>query len=281
MNHSSFRIYLLIGLALLGIAWSPLAAQTIPSSYLAAEREIRVHDQLLTQLADSLENWLAGRQKHRELSSEITRLSKSLAPYRKLPAQTAQEVLRREREMVSQIQTFSEREDPDAEGQRALFLALSQYTEARSLKLLRWRQDTLHQLLSLDLSKEQHAYYRWEAVWVPMWLEEAELTRKLQQGFLESKTGSRQKQEVLQALLRLRLRADNTACPEAHRALDAKLKERLTVLARTAEQLLRLEAQKSSGTVTRVRRLSRQLSELTEQFQSTRLDTLQSLTPAG
>ena len=281
MSHAPYSIFIFLVLALFGSACSPLAAQSRPSSYLAGEREIRLHDRLLTHLADSLENWLAGRQKHSQLSAELTKASQSLKSYQKLPSQTGKEVLKSELEVVGRIRAFSEQEEPDAEGQRTLFLALGRHTEARSLRLLQWRRDTLHQLLSLDLTKEQHAYYRWEAIWVPMWIEEAELTRKLQESFLEPKTESQQKKEVLQALLRLRLRAENTACPESHRALDAKLKERLTVLARTAEQLLRLEQQKSNGAVTRVRRLSRQLSELTEQFQSGRLETLRALTPSG
>ena len=77
--------------------------------------------------------------------------------------------------------------------------------------------------------------------------------------------------------LAVRALAENIACPSNLETLDATATERLTLLTRTAEQLLRLEKRSSSGALTRVRRLSRQLSEITAKFQADRLKTLASV----
>jgi hypothetical protein len=261
-------------LTLIGLT-EPCLAQT-PSypEFLSAEREVYAHEESLSTVAESLEEWLAGRQKKAELAGHLTSARKSLTPYRKIPKKYSGPLLQSELGILDRINEFSRSEEPDGEGQRRLFLGLSEFNEKRSLTLLEWRQAQAGHFLAGPQSEEIHGYFRWEASWLPIWKEEAGLTRRLQKGLLDTKGEDGQQTEVLKELLRLRSRADKVACPEAYRNVQDLSKERLTVLARTAEQLLRLEQRKSRGAVTRVRRLSRKLTEITKKFQTERLEIL-------
>ena len=253
-----------------------VAAQPTPSTYLAAEKEIARHEDRLTQVAEGLESWLAGRTDQAAFQQLIENAQAGPATYRRLDPKTAQAVGLYEKELLRRIHAFANVKAPDSDGQRALFLRLGELTESRTRALMSWRQKELRQLLASDLTSEQHAYYRWQFSWTEIWDREADLTSELEHAFL-GEDDSTSPQELLRALLKLRLRADSTACPKTLLGLDALSKERLTVLTRTAEQLLRLKERRSSGALTRVRRLSRQLSELTQKFRNQRIVRLESL----
>jgi hypothetical protein len=259
------------GLVVLFLLCGPASAQPTPASYLAAEREIHQHDVRLTEIATALENWLAGRMDQSDFLQllESTRLS----PFQRLGPKAGKAAYAQEKQMLQRIQAFAAEKSPDSDGQRALFLSLSGFTESRTKTLMRWRQEKLRLLLAANLTNEQHVYYRWELAWTEVWDREAELTSQLEQAFLDE-SGAPPPQDLLRSLLKLRLRADNTACPQSLIALDTICKERLTLLTRTAEQLLRLKKRHSSGALTRVRRLSRQLSKMTQDFQEERLARL-------
>lgn len=155
-----------------------------------------------------------------------------------------------------------------------MLLSVSTLSQERTTHLLEWRAERLKNLLARDLSIDLHRYLRWEATWVRLWIDEADLTARLQRGFLDEVSQSEQKQ-ILKELLRLRVKAEHTAFSQDLEALDTLAKERLTVLARTAEQLMRLDEHKSQGAFVRVRRLSRELDKITERFQADRLEALE------
>ncbi|MCA9779831.1 MAG: hypothetical protein KC800_24050 [Candidatus Eremiobacteraeota bacterium] len=251
----------------------PLWAQT-PATYLKAEEEISLHDRQLTRVAESLENWLAGRLTQAELQKVVGGASKECSAYRALPALVGKTVYARESKLLDQISSFAAQTAPDAEGQRRLFLALSELTESRNEQLISWRQETLRKILAGKLSRDEHNYFRWELAWLDVWNKENGLTHQLELGFLEEPGGTSDPRQILKSFLAVRALAENIACPSNLETLDATATERLTLLTRTAEQLLRLEKRSSSGALTRVRRLSRQLSEITVKFQSERLKTM-------
>jgi hypothetical protein len=252
----------------------PVLAQPTPD-YLKSEDEIHSHDLVLTEVAETLESWLAGRKSQAEFQAFLKSARQRIKSFQRLEKKVAGPVYADEMELLREIQSFAGEKAPDSDGQKSMFLSLSRTTESRTRALMAWRQTQLRRLLAADLTPAQQAYYRWELSWTEVWDREAELTSQLEHAFLDGTGPS--PAELLSSFLKLRLQADKIACPESLKALDAKCKERLTLLTRTAEQLLRIRKRRNSGALTRVRRLSRQLSELTQEFQSERLSRLKAL----
>ncbi len=232
------------------------------------------HEGALAVLAESLEEWLAGRMKQVALVQKLEGISKTLSSYRGLDSTVFSQVAGLEQKMLDRTLAFAKTDSPDSDGQRALFLSLSELNEKRNLALLGWRSKRVSELLAVDLPSPAHSYFRWEAGWLPLWTEEVRLTGELQRRLLDSGDDSQSNTDILKGLLRLRARAESIAVPDAYAPLNSLSKKRLTLLARTGEQLLRMDERKSRGALTRVRRLSRQLSELTEEFQLRRLAIL-------
>ena len=268
----TFRFVLLSFLFLTSYA----SAQT-PAAYLKSEKEIHRHDKQLTTVAESLESWLAGRLSQAEFLATLESCLKACGEYRTLPPGVAQSLQTQEVSLLARISNFASEKAPDSEGQRSLFLSLSGLTESRTIRLIRWRQETLRKLLAGNLTRDQHNYFRWELAWLEVWAREAELTHRLEEAFLAEGQSEGEPQKILKSFLSLRVLADNIACPASLESLDSTSTERLTLLTRTAEQLLRLDERRGSGALTKVRRLSRQLAEITSRFQSERLARLEAI----
>lgn len=253
-----------------------LSAKEGATALYSVEAEIYLHDQALHRTAGSLEDWLAGRKSKEALFAALNADTAHLGLPKKLPGAVGQEVGRAEAAIPKAIRAFANQESPDSSGQKALFLELSRYTADRTLALMKWRKQRLANLIAQTSAGKSHNVFRWELAWLDLWIEEAHLTRDLEQAFL-LESFDKEAKDILKDFLRLRMRADLIACPPEARELDRSAKERLTVLTRTAEQLARIEKRQSSGAVTRVRRLSRQLSALTKSYQESRLALLKSL----
>ena len=258
------------------IITSSAPAQT-PATYLKSEKEIHRHDKQLTIVAESLESWLAGRLNQADFLETLENCRKQCGEYRTLPPGVALSLQTQDVSLLARISNFASEKAPDSEGQRRLFLGLSSLTEARTTNLIRWRQETLRKLLAGQLTRDQHNYFRWELAWLEVWGKEAALTRRLEQAFLDEGQGEGEPQKILKQFLSLRVLADNIACPARLESLDSNATERLTLLTRTAEQLLRLEERRGSGALTKVRRLSRQLAEITSKFEVERLALLEAI----
>jgi hypothetical protein len=252
------------------------SAQT-PAGYLKSEKEIHHHDNQLTTVAESLESWLAGRLNQAEFLKLLNTSKKQCAEYRTLPPEVSQILRSQEATLLDKISSFASQKAPDSDGQRRLFLELSRLTESRTTHLIEWRQKALRKILAGQLSREQHNYFRWELAWLEVWGREAELTHRLEEAFLAEGQSDGEPQQIVKSFLSLRLLADNIACPANLESLDSTATERLTLLTRTAEQLLRLAKRRGSGALTKVRRLSRQLAEITSRFQSERLARLEAI----
>lgn len=258
---------LILLLSSVGLAQSPV-------SYLQAETEVLEHQNRLTALAEALENWLAGRLSQEAFAQAIER-AKDSKPYRHLERPAATSVYADENKIIKKIESFAGKEAPDFDAQKQLLLSLSSFSESRTSNLLAWRRQQLKTLLGSKLTSSRRTYFEWELSWIGVWEKEAKLTKQLETAFLDD-TGP-EAQQLLKDLLKLRAQADAIARPQSLQELDATCKERLTLLTRTAEQLLRLKKRQSSSAVTKVRRLSRQLSALTQKFQTERLAKIKAL----
>lgn len=241
--------------------------------FLSGEKEIHKHEKTLERLAEGLDRWLSGRSALRDFQSLLQQSQQSLTPYSSVAGAEGKAATQAEQEIVAAIRRFTQSSAPDAEGQRKLFLTLGQAHEKRTLALLRWRAAQEKSLLpsARGRVKEQ---LQWEAGWLPIWTEEARLTGRLQKHLLSS-TEKNDEKQLLQGLLQLKLKADKLPCPSSMKPLAHLSQERLTLLVRSAEQLVRLNQHQSQGAVTRVKRLSKKLSELTAEFQALRLQGLQ------
>ena len=258
------------------ILTSYASAQT-PAAYLKSEKEVQRHDKQLTTVAESLESWLAGRLSQADFLKLLNTSKKECAEYRTLPAEVSRSLQSQEASLLDKISSFASQKAPDADGQRRLFLELCRLTESRTTRLIGWRQGTLRKILAGQLTRDQHNYFRWELAWLEVWGKEANLTHRLEEAFLAEGHTDGEPQQILKSFLSLRVLADNIACPPNLESLDSTATERLTLLTRTAEQLLRLEKRRGSGALTKVRRLSRQLAEITSRFQSERLSRLEAI----
>ena len=240
--------------------------------FVETEQQVLSHERQLSKMASILEEWLSGRAKRSALLETLKEVESATSRPPNLSKAAQNTVRSSEAEMIRLVRNFATAEDPDGDGQRRLFSGMSRTTEKRTQALLSWRIQTVSELLKQKLSAAQKSQLVWEAAWYPIWSEETKYTRLLQAGLLEEATS--EEGEILKGLLALRVRAQAIQCPERLADLQKLSLERLTILARTAEQLLRLEKRKSRGALTRVRRLSRKLSELTELFQARRFELL-------
>lgn len=243
----------------------------------AAEQQIVAHEAVVTDLSKSLEEWLSGRMGQKAFLSKVDSLGQALHPYTGLAAGTGNAVLKLEQGLLEAARAFAKQESPTAAGQRQLFLSLGRLTEERTQKLLDWRSKEIGRMLKSERYSTRKAYYGWEASWIPLWREEARLTYQLQASVLSDKSEDKAGREVLSSFLKLTAKADQLKVPDTAVALQSLSKDRLTVLTRTSEQLLRLEKRQSRSAITQVRRLSAKLSTLTEQYQSARLKLLRTL----
>lgn len=243
----------------------------------AAEEQIVSHEAVVTDLSKNLEEWLSGRMAQRAFLNKVDTLRQSLQAYTGLQAGTGEAVLKLENGLLDAAAAFAKQESPTAAGQRQLFLTLGRLTEERTQKLLDWRAKEIGKMLKSEKSPKRKAYYAWEEAWIPLWREEARLTYKLQASVLSEKSEDKAGREVLSSFLKLTAQADQLKVPDTAADLQSLSKDRLTVLTRTSEQLLRLEKRQSRSAVTQVRRLSAKLSTLTEQYQSARLKLLRAL----
>lgn len=269
--NRSCRLKFLIFLVL--VTAGPVLSQ---SNFLESEREIFRHDEQLNQVAEALENWLSGRMPQAELLETLKGARKQGGPYRTLPKAVGTKLYGWESRLLQSIEQFASQKAPDAKGQKKLFLLLGSLTESRSTELLQWRKSTLAGLLAKKPDAAQRAYFEWELKWIEIWRRETLLTSQLEQAFLDENS-TQDPREILKSFLQLTAQADQISVPANLAAVNTTSRERLTLLTRTAEQLVRLDTRQSSSALTRVRRLSRQLSKLTSQFQADRLTRLEKL----
>lgn len=266
------RLLLLCLLALPGQAQSAVTVKQVAQ----AEARVQKHDQALARLANGLEDWLAGRADLAAMKATVAAVKSQLSQPLSLPSEVSTRVTQAEQGLLSAVNGFTTARAPDAEGQRALFEQLNVFTRDRSLALLHWRVRNNEQLRKQHKPGTQGSrYLEWEAAWLPLWKSEVDLSYRLQKSALSQKEG--QSAGFVRELLSLQSQAAAVNTPQELQALQEISLRRLTVLARTAEQLGRLQRGESRGAVSRVRRLSKELAELGQQLQERRLGFLNTM----
>ena len=247
------------------------------SSFVDTESILLRKEQRLSRLAEGLGEWVRGRSPRDAFSALLNTEKKALNNEQQdLPAhEFVHRLVGLERDMVLGMERLSSSETPNGSEQKQLFSLLNKKTQERTQVLLDWRYGRVVDFLSRGDGSVNHMYFRWEASWHPIWQEENRLAARLQSALLDESTDDHK--TILRALLRLRLRASHIAAPGHLSEIQKLAQERLAILARTGAQLVRLDDKKSRGTITQVRRLSRQLSALTDQFQVRRLSLLEGM----
>jgi hypothetical protein len=247
----------------------------------AAEKGVQRHDRALAQLAVTLEDWLTGRVDLAAMNATLKSSKSELGEPMNLPREVAAKVSAAESGLVTSVSSFSAQRAPDAEGQRALFGRLNGFTRDRAMALLDWRASN-NRVLSRGAKKETAGsrFLQWEAAWLPLWRAEVDITFRLQKSVLEpSKTqDSAKTSSFVRELLKLQATASAVKVPKELESLQDLALRRVTLLARTAEQLDRLGRGESRGALTRVRRLNKEQADLGRQLQEQRLAILASLT---
>ena len=145
------------------------------------------------------------------------------------------------------------------------------------MALLQWRaayNESLRKSTKKDSARAR--YLTWESAWLPLWKSEVDITYRLQKSVL-AKGGPAQGAGFVRELLALQAKAAAVPAASELESLQEVALRRLTLLARTAEQLDRLGRGESRGAVTRVRRLSKDLTGLAEQLQDQRLAMLKAI----
>lgn len=224
-------------------------------------------------MASGLEKWLSGRA---SLASTKNLLGEVVEPTltRRGPLP---ELKKTELSMVSSVKAFLNRDSHTADSQRELFGMLGRLNRDRSLVLAKWRTQQLEQLAK-SAPKGQAAWIDWERQWLPIWEEEAELTYQLQLKLLKPKEStSEQNTALLRKVLALQLRGQGVLAKGDMEKVQGLSQKRITVIARAAEQLVRLERSGSRGAVRQVRKLSKKLDALTSEFREARLARMRSL----
>lgn len=272
LGAGGVRLCLLLSFGLGLLLTSGLLADQ--KSFVSFESQIFRHEQALAVASRSLEEWLSGRLDQKAFLNQLDVQKKSFGA---LPGSTGTAIRKSELDMLDSMGSFARSQQPTADGQRKLFLTLGELNCRRSEEYLQWRERELKGLLASKLPIGAKDYFAWEAAWNPIWLEEARLTRRLQQGMLSGSASGEESKKVLQGLLKLSERGAKIKAPGTARELQTLALDRVAVLARTAEQLIRLESRQSRSALTQVRRLSRKLSSVTEEFQGKRLQIIQSL----
>lgn len=242
----------------------------------AAERGVLKHDYALARLAAGLEDWLTGRSDLAAIKATLAAVKSDLGQATALPKDAAARLGKAEQGLLAAVAGFTAEQSPDAEGQRALFESLNGFTRDRSVALLEWRIGNNLQLKSAAQKGSARArYLDWEAAWLPLWKAEVDITYRLQKSVLQSfKTQEDNGSAFVRELLAVQSKANAVSVPKELSALQEVAVRRLTLLARTAEQLNRLGRGESRGALTRVRRLNKEQTELGRQLQDQRLAIL-------
>jgi hypothetical protein len=253
-------------------------AQQGPSfkSVSGAEKGVLKHDLALARLAAGLEDWLTGRSDLAAIKATLAAVKSDLGQATTLPKDVAARSSKAEQGLLAAVAGFTAEQSPDSEGQRALFESLNGYTRDRSVALLEWRISNNRQLRSAaQKGAAQARYLDWEAAWLPLWKAEVDITYRLQKSVLHSSKAEKDNGPAfVRELLALQGKANAVPVPKELAALQEVAVRRLTLLARTAEQLNRLGRGESRGALTRVRRLNKEQTELGRQLQDQRLDIL-------
>lgn len=265
MKHLLLSVLFCVGLSALAFA---------QKGFVVFEGQVFQHEKSLAVASQSLEEWLSGRLEQKAFLTKISEQKRALGT---LPGEAGSKMVKAENQILDAMSSFAKQSQPTSDGQRQLFLSLGRLTQQRSLDYLKWRETELKGLLSNKLTQEQASYVRWEAAWNPIWIEEAKLTLRLQQAMLSESSSPQESKTVLQSLLKLAERGTKISTPTQAKELQQLSTDRLAVLARTSEQLIRLEARQSRSALTQVRRLGKKLTELTEEFQGKRLTLLKKL----
>lgn len=262
---------------LLALSLSLSAQESSFPATLKAEQALQRHDQALAKLATGLEDWLSGRSDLKTIQTTVAASKLELNNTLSLSRETSSQVLAAQQGIVQAVSGFTANTTPSAEGQRALFARLNDYTRARSMALLQWRSNNNRRLLEANRQHRARAdYLAWEAAWIPLWKSEIDITYRLQKQALSSGTAA-PGNSFVREILALQSQASAVALPQQHTALQELSVRRLTVLARTAEQLDRLGQGESRGAVTRIRRLTKEQSSLDVALQKERLSVLSKL----
>ena len=267
-----------IALLVLLLCWGPAARAQTFSSVAAAEKGVQQHDKSLANLVTGLEDWLTGRSELAAFRKVIAGVKTGLTRPLALPKNVSSQVSAAEQGVLKAVGSFLAEKEPDAEGQRALLQSLNGFTHDRSLALLAWRETNNRALLAANKGKAAQAYLKWESAWLKLWKSETEITYRLQKDVLSSgKSQGIDGALYVRELLALQTKAAAVSVPPAAEALQDMAVRRLTLLARTAEQLGRLGRGESRGALTRVRRLNKEQAELSSSLQEKRLALLSTL----
>ena len=258
----------------------PVCAAPDPgfSDYLRSEKSIQRHERSLASLSLALEEWLSGRQGVEATRKSLQVVKAELATKLELPQASANKILTSEKQMVDSAERFLRAATPDAAGQLALFESLNASTRDRAIGLLQWRTSKNRELAKKSPNGVRATYLAWEANWLAIWKEEAEIAYRLQKAFLSSQgRQSSDGKPFVRELLALQTKAGALKAPPSLSAMSELALKRLTLLARAAEQLERVGAG-SRGALTRLRKLHREQVEADRQLQDQRLETLSQLT---
>jgi hypothetical protein len=243
----------------------------------AAEKGVQSHDRALARLAAGLEDWLSGRGELAAFGKTLRQVKADLGKSAGLPRGTAAQVEAAERSLLASVSSFAAQRAPDAEGQRAMFQSLNNATRERALALLDWRAGNNAGLRKSARERSAREYLVWEAAWLPLWKSETEIGYRLQKAFLQKTPVEGAGSALIRELLALQARASEVPAGKSVQGLQELAVRRLTLLARTAEQLDRLGRGATHGAITRVRRLNKEQTELVRQLQEQRLAILTAL----
>lgn len=227
-------------------------------------------------MAAGLEDWLTGRQGLQATRQLLAAVRADLRSPLSLPKPLTRRVSQAEDGLLQAVTAFTSENAPDAEGQRALFGKLNGLTRERAVAVLEWRSSNNQKLRAGQAGGTAKArYLAWEAGWLPLWKAEVDLTYRLQAHVL---SGSKEQGKgFVRELLALQAKAAAVPTGKELGGLQDLAVRRLTLLARTAEQLDRLGRGESRGALTRVRRLNKEQTELGKQLQDQRMATLSAL----
>lgn len=219
---------------------------------------------------------MAGRSDLAALKATLSQARTKLSTPLSLPKSLSDKVARSEAGLLAAVGSFAAEQAPDADGQRKLFERLNSFTRERSLALLEWRSNNNASLRkSASQGSPAARFLSWESAWIPLWKSEIELTYRLQKSALTSSQGKERPSTLVREILAVQSQAASLTPSKELASLQEMASQRLTLLARTAEQLDRLGH--SRGALTRVRRLSKEQAELGRKLQEQRLALLMSL----
>lgn len=248
------------------------------SDVLKVEHELLARDRSLADLSNNLDSWLSGRSSLLAMQDKLARIKVELGRRSGLPRATDLLVVGAENDILGSMGSFTRSTQPDTESQRELFRRINDATYKRNRALGLWRSENNRYLLGRGAGSKEWRFLRWEASWLEVWKEEAELTYSLQKAYLKA-GGGRQAYSggEVRKVLALRARAELIGATSTLEPLQSLALKRLTLLARTAQQLDRLTQEAEGGAVVRLRRLSEEQTKLSFELQTQRLQALHRL----